>query len=89
MDNSLMQMFISYRVNRNDQIYLEVNRVSVTVDDFIKFLKVEDYEKITKRIMTLGVMINKETILAYLSGIADLYYSLAKPNRVAARQTAC
>ncbi|MFC5711729.1 hypothetical protein ACFPU1_02935 [Thalassorhabdus alkalitolerans] len=70
----LMDFLSHYQINAYDLITLKASNQTMSIDEFITYI--EDVNKsnaIKERLLTLGMLIDKDRILAYLAGTAELF----------------
>ncbi|RBW67484.1 hypothetical protein [Bacillus taeanensis] len=69
----LMEFFNEYQITTADKVYLKVSKDVITIEKLVWELdKIEEQQELINKIDALGNQVDKEMVLAYLSGIADM-----------------
>ncbi|WP_100398734.1 hypothetical protein [Bacillus sp. FJAT-44742] len=70
----LMDFLSHYQINAYYLITLKASNQTMSIDEFITYIEgINKSNAIKERLLTLGMLIDKDMILAYLAGTAELF----------------
>ncbi|RBW68473.1 hypothetical protein [Bacillus taeanensis] len=69
----LLEFFYEYEITKHDKVHLRVSKDVITIEKLVRQLKNEKTkQELINKIDALGSHADKEMVLAYLSGIAEM-----------------